>query len=226
MNLLIMTPHVEEIKKQDIIDQLARDDSVNASKVLVSVEGRTVELSGTVTNYNAKLSAERDAYLVKGVNHVENHLEIEYPPTLKLPADEEIKQNLERMLAWNSRINDAQIRVNANKGVVSLTGSVHSYWEKQLAGEMALSLTGVISVNNNLKVSPPRSIIDRELEKSLKDSYQRSMLIDEDKFTIRVKDGIVTLSGVVSSQPIRNEIVSIAIYTSGVKDVVNELTIG
>ena len=85
-----MSPYAEEIKKEDVIDQLTWDDSVNANEILVKVEDRTVVLNGTVENSTAKMAAERDAYQVRGVMQVENNLEIQFPPSITLPADSEI----------------------------------------------------------------------------------------------------------------------------------------
>lgn len=81
-----MAPLPEEIKKQDIVDQLTWDDSVNANEVHIDVQDKTVRLTGKVPNYVAKMAAERDAYQVAGVAIVENYLEVEFPPTISLPA--------------------------------------------------------------------------------------------------------------------------------------------
>jgi len=185
-----------------------------------------VQLKGTVPNYTAKIAAERDAYQVVGVMNVENYLEIEFPPSVTMPADEEITDNVDKMLAWNSRIHSDKINVSTSNGTVTLSGNVNSYWEKYLAGEIATSTTGVIGVVNNLTVSPTRSIIDMDIEKDIKNTYKRSSLIDEDKIGVSVKNGIVHLSGSVSNYLIKKQAHDIAMYTASVVDVIDEITIG
>jgi len=221
-----MSPYKEEIRKQDIIDQLTWDDSVNANQVHVDVRDNTVRLTGSVSNYTAKMAAERDALQVPGVFQVENYLKIEFPPTVTIPADKEITGNISNMLAWNSRLDAGSIDVSMDAGVVTLSGRVFSYWEKYLAGKVAMSATGVVDVINNLEVRPAQSIIDMDIERDIKSTYERSTLVDEDKINVSVNEGVVHLSGVVSNQLIKQEVYDIAMYTAGVRDVIDEITIG
>lgn len=221
-----MARFIEEIKKQDVIDQLTWDDSVNADDVHVEVDMNTVQLTGQVPDYAAKIAAEKDAYKVAGVMNVKNYLEIKFPPSISMPSDEEITSNVKNMLLWNSRINSDNITVTTNRGIVNLSGSINSYWEKYLAGDAANSASGVIEVVNNLTVSPIKTIIDMDIENDIKNAYKRSSLIDEDRIYVDVNAGVVHLSGVVSNYLIKNEAYDIAMYTAGVTDVVDDLTIG
>lgn len=60
-----MSPTSAEIKKQDIIDQLTWDNSVNANEVYVNVQESTVQLKGTVPTYASKVAAEKNrAYTI------------------------------------------------------------------------------------------------------------------------------------------------------------------
>jgi len=222
----MMPPYIEEIKKQDIIDQLTWDDSVNANDVHVTVIGNTVQLIGTVPNYTAKMAAERAAYQVVGVNHVENYLKVDFPPSFAMPGDEEITSSINHMLTWNSNIKSDDIMVKTNNRIVTLSGMVSSYWEKYLSGRIAVTTHGVIEVINDLAVNPTRNIIDRDIEKDITNTYRRSGLIDEHEITVSVNNGIVRLSGVVSKRLIKQEAHDVAMYTAGVVDVIDELTIG
>jgi len=221
-----MTPFAEEIKKQDIIDQLTWDDSVNANNIHVNVTDSTVELRGTVQNYTAKMAAERDAYHVAGVMDVKNYLEIEFPPAVALPEDSEITANVERILAWNSEINAGRVRVDTKNNVVTLSGKVESYWEKYLTGNLANATRGVIEVVNNLEVEPARKLVDMEIEKEIRKAFERTYLIDAEKISVDVRNGSVHLKGSVPNFFTKIQANNIAIYTTGVKDVVDDLTIG
>jgi osmotically-inducible protein OsmY len=220
-----MAPLVEEIKKQEIVDQLAWDNSVNANAVHVDVQDGTVQLKGKVSNYTAKLAAERDAYLVQGVNIVENYLEIEFPPKFTIPSDDEITSNIYKMLIWNSNIDSSDIKVETSAGTVTLSGNVSSYWEKFMAEDIANSTNGVIGVVNDLEVVLIKTIEDVEIENDIRRAYKRSVLISEDEIQVSVNNGIVQLSGKVPTYPIKKEAYDIAVYTGGVTDVIDDIKI-
>lgn len=220
-----MAPLVEEIKKQDIIDQLTWDDSVNANNVHVDVKDGSVELTGAVESYAGKIAAEKDAYQVAGVKYVENNLDVKYPVDITIPDDIEITSNIERMLLWNSNINSSNIQVETSNRIVTLKGSVESYWEKYLAEDIANTAFGVSGIINLLEVTLTKSIVDIDIENDIKSAYRRSFFIDEDRITVSVNNGTVTLRGVLPTYPVKKEALDIAKYTSGVVDIIDELEI-
>lgn len=221
-----MSPKVEEIKKQDIVDQLTWDDSVNANEVHVHVDNSIIELSGAVDSFAGKIAAEKDAYQVAGVKEVDNKLEVKYPADITLPNDIEITSNINRMLLWNSNVNSANIQVETNNRVVTLKGSVESYWEKYVAEDIANTAFGVAGILNLLEVTLTKSIVDIDIENDIKRAFRRSFFIDEDRVTVNVDNGTVTLRGGVASYPVKKEVLDIAKYTSGVMDIIDELVIG
>lgn len=223
-----MSPSTTEIIKQDIIDQLTWDNRIDANDVYVSVRDGVVILQGTVPSYAAKVAAEKDAYQVDGVNRVENELKVEFPPETERPDDQEITENIEKKLIWNSQVNSANISVQTVDGVVSLTGSVDSFWEKIMAEDIAQYTHGVTDVINRLLVSVTKSVLDIDIEKDIKNTYKRSGLLagNEDDLTVSVTNGIVRLSGVVPSYPAKRQAYNIAKYTSGVVDVIDDLSTG
>jgi osmotically-inducible protein OsmY len=91
-----------EIIKQDIVDHLAWDDSIDANEVYVHVENGNVQLKGKVPNFSAKIAAAQDAYMVAGVKNVDNQLEVGYQHTGKLPDDTAITSNIINMFVNNS----------------------------------------------------------------------------------------------------------------------------
>ena len=220
-----MTPLVEELKKQDIIDQLTWDDSVNANGIHVDVQDGTVQLKGTVPHFTAKLTAERDTMWVAGVNNVENYLEIEFPPRVPVPADDEITENVAEMLFLDNRITSNDITIETVTGMVSLSGTVSSYWEKYAAQQIAGNVIGVVDVNNKLTVNLLQVIVDSEVEIGIKNAFRRNMLIDENRIHVSVTNGIARLTGNVANYLIKKEALEIIIHTKGVIDVIDEITI-
>jgi osmotically-inducible protein OsmY len=221
-----MSIHVEELMRKNVIDHLNWDDSVNANNVDVVVRGDTVQLNGTVESYSAKMSAHKDALKVAGIKHVENNLKIRLPENVELPGDQELSSKVRNILEWDSRINENYISVNSEHGNVTLSGKVNTYWEKFLAEEATNSLNGVQNVTNEMKVSPTVSRIDIEIERDIKNAFMRSALVDEKNIGVTVKDGIVHLNGNVANHLIKREAYETALYTAGVKDVIDMVTIG
>jgi osmotically-inducible protein OsmY len=215
----------EEIIKQKIIDQLIWDDSVNANDVQVEVQESTVQLRGTVPNYTAKLAAERDALNVPGVMNLESFLKVEFPPRITLPDDAEISRNIKSMLTLNTRVNAINIDVTTSDGIVTLSGTADSYWEKYEAEDVANTAHGVVEVINKIVVKPVKSVIDREIEADIRNAYERSSLIDESKIDVYVKNGVAHLTGVAENTLIKNEVFKKALYTTGVVDVIDEVTV-
>jgi osmotically-inducible protein OsmY len=221
-----MAPTTSEYIKKEIIDQLVWDNSVNANEILVSVSDGAVKLRGRVPTYASKIAAEKNAWSVEGVNRVENLLEVELPPDTARPSDTEITRSIENKLVWNSEITSANISIQTTDGIVSLNGTVDSFWQKSLAEDVAHFTRGVVDVVNNLAVSVTKSVIDIDIESDIKSTMKRSGLTGGHDITVSVANGIVRLSGTVPNHAVKKQAKSIAMYTAGVIDVIDDVVVG
>ncbi|MFW5708199.1 MAG: BON domain-containing protein [Bacteroidota bacterium] len=220
-----MATKTDEYIKQEIVDYLIWDDSVNANDVFVNVAEGIVQLSGVVPTHAAKLAAEKDAYRVAGVIQVENMIEVEFPAEVEIPSDTEIINMIESKLLWHDQIDATNITVESNKGIVSLTGMVNSFWEKKLATDTAFATKGVRQVNNNLSVLLEKTYEDTEIENDIKQAFKRNILIDESRINVSVKSGIAHLTGILPLFSMKEEAFDTAMLTAGVMDVVDETII-
>ncbi len=220
-----MCPTLAEIKKQDIVDHLTWNNSVNANEVFVNVDNGTVQLKGTVPTYASKVAAEKAVYEVPGVIKVENYLKIEMDPDVARPTDQEIARNIESKLISNSRIDSVNIMIDVSEGIVTLSGFTGSYWEKKHAEHIALDTKGVIEVINNLQVQITKSVIDIDIENDIKNTLERIGLSDHDQVTVSSNEGVVRLSGVLPGYREKNRAYTIAMYTAGVIDVLDDITV-
>jgi len=222
---MMMKPEREEKIKQRIIDHLTWDASVNANDINVTVKNGKVELRGTVQNSTARMVAGRNAYQVSGVEEVDNYLEIKFPATHTLPVDEEINENIERILKWNSHIDASDIQVKTHDNAVSLEGHIGSYWEKYVIEEIVNSVRGVLEVKNSVEVRPKMETRDINIKNDIEQAFERTNLINEKNINVSVEAGMVSLEGAVSSFFVKTQAHNIAIYTTGVKDVVDKMTV-
>ncbi len=73
---------MDELIRRAVIDQLMRDDRLDASKLTVEVNERTVILKGEVSTRSSKKAAHEDAEGILGVTNVRNQLQIK--PRIRL----------------------------------------------------------------------------------------------------------------------------------------------
>jgi osmotically-inducible protein OsmY len=126
-----------------------RDPYIDRSEIAVTVRDGTVYLSGRVGTRFEKLRAEDLVHRITGVRNVVNQLVT--PSTWVYTRDWAIRQDLEHELWLNPLVDSQEIRVVVRDGVATLTGTVDSWQEKQLATEEAFQ-AGARSVRNNLIV--------------------------------------------------------------------------
>jgi len=68
--------------------------------------------------------------------------------------DRTIKRDVETALFYDSWVNSSQVKVDVKGGIVTLTGTVGSSFEKRAAGDDAWAVPGVRDVRNNLQIRP------------------------------------------------------------------------
>jgi len=215
----------DKVKKQEIIDQLSWNDSVNADNIQVEVSGNTALLEGIVPNYASKISAAINANMIRGINHVENNLKVELPVKSNLPDDKEITENIFNILRWQSNVSTENLKVESNEGIVTLSGTTETLWGKNQAEDIVNGIHGVLGVVNKIKVNVSRTGKDIEMEEDINKAFERSTIIDENKISVDVNKGTVHLTGAVANFPIKKEAIDIATYTKGVSNVIGDITI-
>ncbi len=212
----------ESIKKA-ILSQLRWDHSIDARDINVEVVNDKVVLTGTVPAYPDKWEAEQDVYIVDGVSSVENDLRVR-PGSIGMPDDDQIRLRVESILEWNHDIDASKIKVSVDHGVVTLSGTADSYWQKEKARDLASNIGGVIEIKNDLKVQPGNPVSDEAIRKDILDALDRST-VDTSQINVSVKDCTVILNGTVNSYDDFRDAEEIAEFTAGVCHVQNDLVI-
>lgn len=170
----------EEIKK-DIVDELRWDTRVDASNVKVEVNKGAVSLEGEVPSSRAKTAADTDSMIIQGVRRVDNNLKIKYL-TEDLPSDSDLKESVINRLIVDPDVNSENIDVDVANGIVTLTGSVDSYYDKIIAEQESANIIGVYDVINKLTVVPSQKdtekLNDKAIAEDIVDSFERNPRID------------------------------------------------
>ncbi|MGV9199918.1 MAG: BON domain-containing protein [Promethearchaeia archaeon] len=214
----------EDIKK-DVVDQLYWDPRVDATDVNIDVNDGKVMLTGTVPDYTAKGACSSDAWVVDGVSTVKNEVIVEFPETFAIPTDEEIRSDIESSLSLNYGIDDSDVDITVVDGLVTLKGTVPTYWEKMKAEDIASGISGVVNVVNKLGVVPTEDIADQIIAEDVISAIARNVNVSVEDIDVEVNDGVVTLSGTVDDWVAYDAAMDAALYTTGVKDVVDNILI-
>ncbi|WNH10638.1 BON domain-containing protein [Thalassobellus suaedae] len=114
-------------------------------------------------------------------------------------TDSKIKEDVLDELAWQPNIDETQIGVLVDNGVVTLTGTVDSYSKKVTAEKAVKSVFGVRAVAEDIEVKFGTSSqkTDTEIAKASADALKWNTSVPENKISIKVDDGWVYLTGTV-----------------------------
>jgi osmotically-inducible protein OsmY len=219
-----MTSGSNQIERM-VVEQLKWDDSLDSSGIQVEVKDSHVILKGTVPSLLAKKIAERDVTKLHSVRAVDNHLEVRPRGDLVAVSDEEIRTAISGILACNVDIKAGDIRVFVKNGTVRLAGTVNSFWKKARLEELASSVSGVTDVRESLDVTGSDGAVDSSIERDIVAALRRMEYVTTDKVTVKVSQGVVTLSGSVATWDLAFDIEDTARYTTGVTGLKNQLTI-
>lgn len=187
----------DDIDINDAIqDEFMFDHAVNNNKVDVTVTNGIVALTGEVTNLKAKERATKIAELVKGVRSVSNRIEVD--PSVYL-SDAVIRDNVEDALLKDPATDLFEIGVSVDDKVVTLTGTVDSYQEKQLVADVAKSVKGVTGLENEVDINYKENRTDYEIKNEIRAALKWNEMIDDGLIRVAVDNGNVDLTGSVSS---------------------------
>src|SRR5271155_324263 len=126
--------------RQDVLDELEFEPSVNAAHIGVSANRGVVTLTGFVTSYAEKTAAERAARRVKGGTAIAQEIEVRLPSD-KRWSDDEIAARAVDILKWRAGVPTNRISVKVEKGIVSLAGEVDWQFHKTEAEDVVHKLT-------------------------------------------------------------------------------------
>ncbi len=208
--------------RQDVLDALNADMRVDASRIDVDVTNNVVFLRGVVSTYFEKRTAEGIVRRIKGVRDVANELRV-FPAQPR--SDQEIADDVRAALASDVWVDERTIEVTVSNGVVYLSGTVDSYPAKAHAEAAAWGIAGVLDVVDNLTVTPPSARTDAEIAREVRSDLDKNLRLPPDAISIEVRGGTVFLRGSVVSLEQKWLADEIAWWTTGVRDVVNELKV-
>jgi hyperosmotically inducible protein len=188
-----------------------------------------VTIAGKVPLYIDQVNAEKQVRKVKSVVGVRNHVEVGGPAI----ADRDIQENLAAKLRYDRvgyGIVFNNLGVDVNHGVVTITGNVREFPDRDSALAIVSTTAGVKDVVDEIAVAPV-SIMDDNLRIRLAraiygDPTLKKYAIDpQAPIRIVVENGHVELAGVVLNDMDRQIAFTRANLVRGVFSVTNHIAV-
>ena len=116
-------------------------------------------------------------------------------------TDQSLREDVLFELKYDPKLTTASdIAVAVKEGVVTLSGYVSSYWEKDAAEKAVKRVYGVRGVANDIQVKLSTVRTDPEIARDAVQELESHISIPYEKIKVTVKSGWVTLEGSVNWQ--------------------------
>ena len=209
--------------RQDVLDELEWDPSLDAAHIGVTADEGVVTLTGHVSSYAEKLAALAATRRVKGVLGVADDIKVRHP-TDKKTADDQIAKRATAILEWSAGVPEGTIQVTVRNGWVTLAGNVEWFYQRKLAEEAVRKLSGVIGVFNKIEVQP--TVKPVEVREKIEQALKRLAEVEATAIRVSVKNkDQIVLEGTVESWEERAAIENAAWSAPGVRHVEDRLTV-
>jgi osmotically-inducible protein OsmY len=232
--------------QKELTAALERDTRINlhAGSIQTEITEDSIVLKGRVENIVAKKAALLTAQQGAGEKTVIDQLHI--VPT-EAKQDGELQEQVIKALLEESALTECSlqakeeedfkiirqvskepgglIKVAVHQGAVTLMGHVISLSHSRLAEVLTWWTVGCELVNNQLDVVPAEEDTDDELCDAVHIILEKDPVVPATQLAVSVKNGTVTLDGLVVNQEEKKFAVFDAWYISGVKNVIDQIKV-
>ena len=141
--------------------------------------------------------------------------------------DKTLQDHVMAELNWEPRVKAAHIGVSAKNGVVSLTGHVDTFAEKNAAETAAWRVNGVKGIAQEIEVRLPDSVkhTDEDIAAAVLTRLSWDVEVPPKAVSVKVQDGWLTLAGEVEWQFQKTEAEDDSCGVMGVTGVSNQITL-
>jgi osmotically-inducible protein OsmY len=208
--------------RHQVVAELNGDPRLNSETFQIQAADGTVTLRGTVASLRLKRAADRAVARVRGVASIANELRVQLPARDRRD-DEDLRGDVREALMLDTSVPmtvDARVR----NGFVTLTGTVQWHYQREAAESRAAHVPGVAAIDNAITLTQaPDADAARE---AITGAFRRNATLDADVLSVDISsDGLVTLSGTVSSWVAHDEAVATAWSAPGVTQVEDRIRV-
>lgn len=145
-----------------------------------------------------------------------------------MKTNEDLQKDVQDAIKWEPLLRAAEIGVTAKDGIVTLSGTVDSYAKKSEAEAAAKKVTGVKVVVEEIEIKTYSNLYNRDdndLANEVLNAYKWNWEIPNDKVTVKVENGWITLEGEFNWNYQREAAERIVKKLAGVKGISNLISI-
>jgi osmotically-inducible protein OsmY len=207
--------------KQDVLAELGWEPSVTAAHIGVTARAGVVTLTGYVESFAQKHAAEAAVCRVKGVKAVAEEIEVRLPFHIN-KGDEEIAVAAVGCLEWDVSVPVDTVKVEVDKGWITLSGEVDWNYEKEAAELDVRRLLGLVGVTNRITINP--KVRTRSPSHDIRNALHRTWL-DPQTIEVSAQGGNIRLTGTVNSLHDRQTAEATAWAAPGATSVENDIAV-
>jgi osmotically-inducible protein OsmY len=215
--------NLDSVIEREVNAAIRSNRSIGVSSLNVVVDAGVVRLSGIVRSPAESLAAQQAAFGVPGVIDVINDLHAQLHGGA-VRSDADVAQAVRHALVWNTLVPDEVISSSVTDGTVRLHGTVDDPTERDEAERSVCHLPGVRHVHNLIAVRPSEDTA-RAVALAIEAALDRDAEAEARRIKVDVREGRVTLSGVVRCPAERDAAVNAAEHSPGVRAVTDHLRV-
>lgn len=142
-------------------------------------------------------------------------------------GDIELQRDVIEELAWEPRVDAAEIGVSVESGIVILNGSVRTYAEKWAAESAAKRVKGVKAVTDEIavKLTGDSERNDADIARAAVNALEWNSVVPRNRVKVVVEKGWITLEGTVEFQYQRTDAEMAVRNLMGVRGLTNQINV-
>jgi osmotically-inducible protein OsmY len=241
---LVYADALDDARKEGAASMaLSLNKRLGGAPIHLKLVGNRVTLTGAVESEEDKTLAGQLGQAVTGAEQVDNQLTLDSalaerspvkPPQQIQLDDLTLAAAIRGRLAWNTDTVDSDLDVSVDGAVVTLKGQAATAQAKEWAGVLATSTDGAIVVNNLISLraadtgttqaqaqarSTDTAVTDAWIASKVASSFQYDRNLDALRLDVKVRAGIVSLTGEVDSNASKKQAMEVARRLRGVRGV-------
>ncbi|MFD2787203.1 BON domain-containing protein [Hymenobacter rubripertinctus] len=218
-NLLPAPVAAEIMADADITTAIERlfttQKGMNEHLLDVTTHEGLVTLAGFTDNLLARQRAEEIALAVRGVRDVTNAVIVQVPDL----SDADLQRDVCAALADDPATADYNVQATAADGVVTLSGMVQSWAEKQLVLRVLQGVRGVTTfITEHLTIQKGTIVnSDEEITTQIQELLDWDIRVNSALVEVRTNEHVVHLAGTVGTATEKDHIIAIAYQTGATR---------
>ncbi|UPT69889.1 MAG: BON domain-containing protein [Flavobacterium sp. JAD_PAG50586_2] len=143
-----------------------------------------------------------------------------------MKTDAILQKEVQDALIWEPQLKGADIGVITRDGIVTLTGTVDSYYKKTEAEKVVKKVSGVKALVEKItvKLNPEKSFNDTYIAGKILELFRSSFSIPDESIFVFVEKGWVTLEGTVNWNYQKEAAKNVVAGLMGVCGITNNIT--